>query len=354
MASTGSSTGDDDRLYAVKSIPNKGKGLVATAKIIEGTRIFSEYPVLKLSDFPTHVRLKESNRNRWETLINKRVRALMKDHQLAIFSLHNAFPSIRARSTGIVRTNALPLGSRASEVGLFFEASRINHVCSANAQNTWNATLDQITIHAVKDIEEGEEITITYFDGSKPYSPRELNFGYYFGFECGCEICSIPPAQRIQSDQRRDRIARLDGIIRDDLRIASMPVVCPDDLDEDGLRFITTPLGCLHNAHTLLRLLEEEGISDARIPKLYYDAFQIAIANGDQARAKVFAQRASATRVICEGDDSPESIRLEELAQNPAVHEVYWKSTKWKQSVRKIPRGLSNRKFEDWLWRKMQ
>lgn len=57
------------------------------------------------------------------------------------------------------------------------------------------------------------------------------------------------------------------------------------------MRIISTPLVCLRDsdAHELLRLLGEEDIIDARVPRLYYDAFQVAIANGDQARARVFA-----------------------------------------------------------------
>jgi hypothetical protein len=47
----------------------------------------------------------------------------------------------------------------------------------------------------------------------------------------------------------------------------------------------------LHLVHMMFRLCEEEGIWDARIPRAYFDAFQIAIVSGDEARAKVFAER---------------------------------------------------------------
>ena len=44
---------------------------------------------------------------------------------------------------------------------------------------------------------------------------------------------------------------------------------------------------------SLLQVLEEEykGGAGALIARLYYDAFQISIAHGDQARASVFAER---------------------------------------------------------------
>jgi hypothetical protein len=80
-------------------------------------------------------------------------------------------------------------------------------------------------------------------------------------------------------------------------------------------------LAYLRDAHALLLLLEEEGTADARIPRLCYDALQITVANGHQARTKVFAERAHAARVVLEGEDSPETIWLKRL---PVV-QLYWR-----------------------------
>jgi hypothetical protein len=41
------------------------------------------------------------------------------------------------------------------------------------------------------------------------------------------------------------------------------------------MRIESAPMTCLHDAHALLRLLEEERIGNARIPRLYYDTLQI-------------------------------------------------------------------------------
>src|SRR5271170_7035561 len=121
-----------------------------------------------------------------------------------------------------------------------------------------------------KDIEEGEEITISYLGGSESYTVRQLRLKNSFGFDCACELCSLPSDQRRQSDQRLAKITRLDRLIG------------------DGTGIVSTSVACLHDAHALLRLLEEEGVADARIPIPYFDALQIVIANGDRARAKAF------------------------------------------------------------------
>jgi hypothetical protein len=317
----------NDRLYAISYIPGKGQGLIATSKILKGIRILSEPPVFKVPRYAIDTQTVEG-------IVIKELKSLSKDQQRAFFSLHNTHGSSYSPFLGIAKTNVLPLGSGAPEGGLFLEASRINHSCSPNAQNTWNANLNELTIHAFKGIEEGEEITISYLDGSESYATRQLSLKNSFGFDCACELCLLPPDQRRQTDQRLAEITRLDRLIG------------------DGTGIVLTPLACLHDAHALLRLLEEERVADARIPRLYYDALQIVIANGDQARAKAFAERAYAARVVLEGEDSPETIRLKGLIEKPANHRLYGTSMRWKQALKKIPQGLNEQEFDDWLWRK--
>ncbi|RDL31902.1 uncharacterized protein BP5553_09304 [Venustampulla echinocandica] len=318
-----------DRLFAVKPIPGKGLGVIATSKIPKGTRLLSESPIFKV---PRN--MSNADFRAVEGIIVEGLKTVSKDQQRAFFSLHNSHGKSRGPFLGIAKTNVLPLGSDALQGGLFLEASRINHSCRHNAQSTWNVNLNQLTIHVFEDVEEGKEITISYLDGSKGYKTRQVVLKNKFGFNCECQLCSLPLDQRIQSDQRLDEITRLDDSIG------------------DGMRITSTPIACLHDAYRLLQLLEDERVADARIPRLYYDALQIAIANGDQARAKTFAERAYAARVVLEGDDSPKSIRLKGFAERPADHNLYGTTTKWKQAVKKIPRELGEREFEDWLWRK--
>ncbi|KAF9733861.1 set domain-containing protein 5 [Paraphaeosphaeria minitans] len=270
-------------MYEVRTMGGKGLGLVATCNIPKGARIISETAIFEMprnSINPTTV-------HKW---ILKCLEKLDDEKRKAFYDLHNAHGGEVETALGIARTNALPLGSNATEGGLFLGASRINHSCCHNAQNTWNANLNQLTIHAFKDIKEGEEICISYLDGSEDYQTRQRDLQARFCFSCTCDLCSLSPSKRQRSDKRLNEITRLDEIIG------------------DGMSIVTTPIACLYHARRVLELLKEEQIEDARIPRLYYDAFQIAIANGDEARAKVFTERAYATRVILEGEDSPEAV----------------------------------------------
>lgn len=314
-------------MYEVKRIAGKGLGLVATRNIPKGARLISETAIFEI---PRN----SINPMAVQKSILECLEKVDDEKKKAFYGLHNAHGIEVGTALGIARTNALPFGSNATEGGLFLEASRINHSCCHNAQNTWNANLNQLTIHAFKDIKEGEEICISYLDGSEDYQTRQRELQARFCFTCTCELCSLSPSKRQRSDKRLNEITRLDEIIG------------------DGMSIIRTPIACLYHAHRVLELLEEEQIEDARIPRLYYDAFQIAIANGDQARAKVFTERAYATRVILEGEDSPEVARLKGFVERPSSHRLYGTTWAWRQGTGKIPKNLTKSEFEGWLWKR--
>jgi len=114
---------------------------------------------------------------------------------------------------------------------------------------------------------------------------------------------------------------------------------------------VSTPPGCLRKTRDMLRLLREEGMGGSTIPRVYYDAFQVAIANGDQARAQVFAKRWYESRVVVEGEDSEDAVRDKGLIDRPSSHRLYGTTMKWKQAVFRVPSGLNEEAFENWLWR---
>ncbi len=70
------------------------------------------------------------------------------------------------------------------------------------------------------------------------------------------------------------------------------------------------------------------GGAGALIARFYYDAFQISITHGDQARASVFAERGYTSRVIYEGKDSPETRKVKNLMRRPAGHRNFEASTR--------------------------
>ena len=257
-----------------------------------------------------------------------------KSVQRQFLSLHNKTPG-KYPFSGIFKTNALPCGPGSPIGGVYPTACLINHSCNPNAHNSWNSNEEHETIHAIRPIKRGIEITISY-DRGGPSRIRQAFLKESFGFNCTCSCCSLSSSSLQASDDRRTQIQSLDEAIGDPLRMTS------------------NPRASLGDCYSLLQVLEQEfdGGARALIARLYYDAFQISIAHGDQARASIFAERAYRARVICEGEDSPETLRAKSLALKPADHNSFGLySKKWQTTRNLIPKGLDTVQFDKWLFR---
>ncbi|KUI66561.1 SET domain-containing protein 5 [Cytospora mali] len=314
----------DIPLFEVKEILGKGKGLVARFNISKGTQLLCEKPLLTVASGPP---------NQLELMLAAKLKGLDKPKQRQFFSLHNNFPG-KFTFSGIVRTNALPCGPASNVGGVYPTICLINHSCLPNAHNSWDSNREHETIYAIRPIRAGEEITIAYDHGG-PASARRAFLKEAFGFDCDCSICTLPPAELQASDDRRLLIQRLDDEIGDPFRMAARP--------GESLR----------NCHSLLKALEEEfdGHTEGHSARTYYDAFQICITHGDQARASVFAEKAYKARVICEGEDSPETQRSKSFSLKPSEHRSFGQcSTNWRTTRNMVPKGLNMVEFEKWLF----
>ena len=136
--------------FKIVPIPGKGMGVVATSRIHRGERIMADPPLLVVT----------------EGLTDKSLAALVARLPIplrrAFFNLaqNTARFGEEKTSLGIVATNGIPYmhhGVRSG--GIFPTACRINHSCDANAAYKWHALLAQLTVHASKTIDCGDEIT---------------------------------------------------------------------------------------------------------------------------------------------------------------------------------------------------
>lgn len=272
--------------------------------------------------------------NALQSDIAAKLRVLSRDEQRQFLSLHNNFPG-KHSFNGIVKTNALPCGSGSAVGGIYPTICLINHSCFPNSHNNWNSSAEHETIHAVQSIKAGEEITISYDHGG-PLRVRQAHLKESFGFQCQCKVCLLTSSELQASNARRLQIVRLDKTIGN-----------PSQTSNDPKRTLAA-------CHSLLHVLREEfeGCAEPLQARLFYDAFQISIAHGDQARASVFAKRAYMARAICEGEDSPETQRMESLSVRPSGHMSYGiYSMKWKTEIENMPKSLNAQQYEKWLFR---
>lgn len=313
-------------LFEQQDIPGKGKGLVAKCDINPGTILISEPPLFTTESL--------EDANTIEKDLAGIIKVLPKDDQRAFLLLHNNFKGEPNPFSNIVRSNGYPLGPSSEIGGIFPLVSRINHSCRPNAQHAWNEQLKSMLVHAVREIKDGEELTLSYLNGG-PSTQRKQILKDNFRFDCTCELCSLPSSDLAKSDDRLRRAQTLDEVLGDSKRVRN------------------NPERCLEDCRSLRTIYQAEKISDLRLPRLYYDAFQICAMHGDRARASVFARRAWQTRTICEGEKSAEVSNLRQLEKDPAKYENFGVTTKWRSKLQDIPYQGDGKEevFEQWLWR---
>ncbi|TWU70611.1 hypothetical protein ED733_001284 [Metarhizium rileyi] len=317
-------------MYVLQEIPGKGKGLVATEEIPKGTRILSEEALIIVDETASSKTLLTS--------ICKQVEALSEPQRRVFLSMRNIHPYENAANQyhGIIRTNCLPADVSGYESAIFPEACRINHACDNNAQKSWNERLKRHTVHALRKIEKGEEITITYLSPLMSREVRQKALQRGFGFTCSCRLCSLPAEKSRESDFNLEEIRRLDDVI--------------DQFGPEGILVYQTQL--LGYFESQVRLYIKQGREDVGFAQTFVNAAQLVIANGDLARGRVFFERAVSVWKTTIGEDSSQAIRCVALAQDPSRYELYGFSKKWDTQLGEAPRGLEPSDFEDWLWRR--
>lgn len=321
--------GNSPAMYALRDVPGKGKGLVAIQDIPSGTQILSEQPVITIPE--------RHRNNEWlKTHISSQVDSLKEHQQQSFLSMFNLYPYQDAAEQylSIIRTNSLPIDADGISGGIFLEACRINHACDNNAQKNWNQLLKRHTIYALRDILEGEEITIYYLGRDDSRAVRQERLQEKFGFQCCCRLCTLPTEESQESDNRLERIGQLDVLI-----------------GRDGMQ-MNFSLRTLRYADDLVRLYNEQGPGDAGLARTYLDAAQIVIANSDLARGRIFVERAVKAWQTANGSECKEVIEQGPLARNPAKLGLYGLSKKWQTSLNDVPQGLDTTDFEAWLWRR--
>ncbi|KAL1610487.1 hypothetical protein SLS60_002155 [Paraconiothyrium brasiliense] len=231
---------------------------------------------------------------------------------------------------------SMPCGHDVTEYAIFSTICFLNHSCFPNAISTWNSTAKHRTVHALRPIRSGQEITISYFDfDGVPRAKRRSVLREAFEFQCNCRACSLLRTQASSSDHRRTEIQRLTDGIDDPLRIRHQPKKVLDDcrsvLDHYNKEF--------------------DGNPGALAASIYFTAFQTSNAHGDNIRASVFADRAYAIQFACEGETSY-TQELLSYAEDPSKHKTRY-SSMWIPRSNKMPTGLDEAEFEDWLFRRL-
>jgi hypothetical protein len=180
----------------------------------------------------------------------KHIHPLVSDRERCrIQEQHDARVGKKASLVSIFQTNCMELGKGAA---IFPNAARFNHCCNPNACFTWNPRIEQETIHAMRDIEKDEEITISYCDIAHDKASRQWELKHY-GFCCDCPACSGDESDAqsfaAKSASNRFRLMELGEELKD------------IEHTEGGVKLVER---LLEN----IKLLKEEGDNSGRLGRL--------------------------------------------------------------------------------------
>ena len=191
---------DDGRnsILRFEMTPKKGIATFANRRIKRGELILLERPLLILYENINRI-------NPFEKFFVK-----MSDYEKEIYySLHDSFERRYTPKTfnGIMNTNAFGVGCGS---GIFPLITRINHSCHPKVHYSWDVAKHGLAAYAQVDMEEGEEVTLSYIHVTADTKNRKDSLLRNFKFDCQCELCSRKNVQQVElSDRRRNLILRL-------------------------------------------------------------------------------------------------------------------------------------------------
>jgi hypothetical protein len=209
------SNGEDIIIFEIRKTPGKGFGAFARKDIPRGTRLISEKPLLEVVTDDDNNFKPEPTFELWKKL--------PKSKQVEYASLH---PSERMRQT--ILSKLIPRGKEGmpfvvanviANLGAIYaangfgpavykSASRFNHSCTPNCNQSPSDVTGEMGIHTVRDIKAGEELTVYYVDPEQPQEARQRRLDDY-EFLCKCSACGLTTPEGIRGEKRRAQMWRL-------------------------------------------------------------------------------------------------------------------------------------------------
>ncbi|KAH4926535.1 hypothetical protein HBI23_155750 [Parastagonospora nodorum] len=189
--------------FVQHEFPGKGRGLVANKTLHRGDQIFASTPIV-ITDSDAY----ELSTEERYALLYRGVETLPAETQKSFWALMGHFNGDPVEDR--INTNNFDTTiDGVSQQALFPEIAMMNHDCRPNAAYFWDEDMMTHYVHALRDIQPGEEITITYIDNEKDRKTRNTRLKKNWGFDCGCSACTAHPAVFAESDSRLYQITDL-------------------------------------------------------------------------------------------------------------------------------------------------
>eukprot|EP01062_Namystynia_karyoxenos_P050170 TRINITY_DN3888_c1_g1_i6.p1 TRINITY_DN3888_c1_g1~~TRINITY_DN3888_c1_g1_i6.p1 ORF type:complete len:707 (+),score=197.57 TRINITY_DN3888_c1_g1_i6:97-2217(+) len=290
--------------FEVRAVPGMGMGVVATAPIARGELAIAERPLMS-SDLWTDEPCCQPyapgapccpHTEAHEVSIKEQFAQLSEPIQKAALDLawvpDKTAPG-QSTPCSVFYTNALSAMSAdgTHAANLFLVCARINHSCRPNVYHSWQDPVERV--YAMRDIAAGEQLFMSYRPeaaGANDTAARAKALE----FDCGCEVCGLPPDERAKSDENRRRWRAL--------------------RDEVSDTFQKDPSGALAKCEEILRIVEVETAHAAELASTSHDAYVIATAMGMSDHAVTWARREYEYWKIARGPVDKTTLRARKQA----------------------------------------
>ncbi|KXH51471.1 TPR domain-containing protein [Colletotrichum simmondsii] len=278
-------------MFTVRQAIGKGLGVFASKPILTGQRILTDQALLTITSSDSNSVLRQAQllsttgRNSLLSLSTNPSKSSVFSWLESIWRSKSTPQDTVSNHTilNIFRNNNFNIGNQTQ--ALFPQVARLNHSCVPNAQGNFNKDLNAFTIHATRNIEPEEEITISYLDehlGLRQFRQTALHDGY--GFTCGCSACSTTTSSEA-GEVRRAEIQR---------KLELFAEAASED-PEDEFKMMLALL----DAH------EAEAIRGREVSTMYIATARKAFDLGKREKGRELALKGLQLEKEAVGDDSP-------------------------------------------------
>ncbi|KAL2271348.1 hypothetical protein VTJ83DRAFT_719 [Remersonia thermophila] len=274
-------------------VPGKGAGLFANRTIRRGEIIMQRTPALLIQS-ELHIELDPAAREALYKAAVNRMPAASRERFLGQIG-DTVYDKVEKNSFRVFVDGE---NTHSPHLGIYPEVSKMNHDCRPNVHYRLRDITH--TSVAVRDIQPGEELTISYIFGKAPRATR-LSQLEDWGFSCSCQQCTLPPKEAGASDSRIRQIQALEDEIETLMSRARGEGIRP----EMGAKLVE-----LYLAERL----------DAYLSPAYTRAALIYSMFGNEERAREYAREAAAALERETGPYARDLESMRELAENPKRH----------------------------------
>ncbi|GAB1310619.1 SET domain-containing protein 5 [Madurella fahalii] len=279
--------------YYEAEVPGKGIGLIANRTIRKGEIIFQHLPSLLIQSTP-HLDLEaEVRENLYQSALDKLPEAAREKFLRQMGD--TVYRKVEKNSFRIFMD-----GKRkySAHLGIYPDVSRFNHDCRPNVHYRL-ANITHTTV-AVRDIQPGEELTISYIYGQAVKSERQTQLKAW-GFDCSCSQCTLSSLESAASDARIRQIKELEEEIE-------------QKMSKDRGAGVRPEMG-----GKLVELYLAERL-DAYLAPAYTRAALIYSMFGNEEKAREYAAEAVEALEREYGSHATDIESMRKLAENPKSH----------------------------------